>query len=115
MIEGRRATTPIGIHILGHDAHLLVALWALKSFYHHAGVNYPLTVHLQGRNTRRMHAIFPRHFPDVRLVPQDTADAVVESWLRARGLHRLLTMHRQFFLMIKLIDLRLSASTPLVV
>jgi hypothetical protein len=114
VIEGRRGTAPIGVHILGHDAHLLAALWTLKTFYHYAGVNYPLTVHLQGQNTRQMCSLFRRHFPESRLVTQDAADVVVEPWLQAHGLHRLLAMRRQFFLMMKLIDLRLLARTPFV-
>jgi hypothetical protein len=113
-IEKRMHAAPIGVHILAQDAHLLQALWALKSFYHFAGVRYPLTVHLQGQNTKQISSIVGEHFPQVRLISQLEANAVVEPWLEARGLHRLLAMRNQFFLMMKLIDLHLLARTPLV-
>lgn len=112
--DGRTPDAPMGVHILGHDAHLLTALWTLKSFYRFSGANFPLTVHLQGRNTRQMLSTFVRHFPHARMITQEQADARVEPWLEARGLHRLLAMRRQFFLMMKLIDLRVLALTPLV-
>lgn len=112
--EQQMPSAPIGVHILAQDAHLLQALWSVKSFYHFAGVHYPLTVHLQGHNTEQMRSTFGQHFPHVRLIPQQAADAVVEPWLKARGLHRLLAMRREFSLMMKLIDLHLLARTPFV-
>ena len=105
----------IGVHILGQDAHVEMALWALKSLYHFAGDGFPLTVHLQGQNTRKMREMLGQHFPQARLVTQEDADAVVEPWLEKRGLYRLLSMRRELFLMMKLIDLRLFARTPYLV
>lgn len=115
LTQGAAPSHPIGIHVLGHDAHRLLALWALKSFYHFAGIGFPLTVHLQGHYTGRLSEVLGQHFPQARLVTQDEADAVVEPWLETRGLDRLLAMRREFFLMMKLIDLRLFARTPFVV
>lgn len=112
--QDRRPQSPIGVHILGQDAHLIQALWTLKSFYHFADVCFPLTVHLQGTNTRQMLASLPDHFPDARLISQESADAIVEPWLQERGFQRLLAMRRQFFLMMKLIDLHVFARTSLV-
>jgi hypothetical protein len=111
--EEQMSSAPIGIHILAQDAHLHLALWALKSFYHFAGVRYPLTVHLQGENTQQMRSIFGLHFPQARLITQAAADSQVELWLLTHGLQRLLAMRRQLFLMMKLIDLCLLARTPL--
>ncbi len=107
-------SAPIGVHTLGSDAHLLPMLWTLKSFYHFAGVRFPLTIHLQGQNTTEMRRVLPLHFPQARLVTQDESDAVVEAWLREAGLLRLLAMRRQLFLMMKLIDLRLLARSTMV-
>lgn len=107
-------TSPIGIHILGQDAHLLLSLWALKSFYHFAHVHYPLTVHLQGKNTQQMVSIVSHHFPQARLISQEAADAFVEPWLQAQDFKRLLATRSRYFPVMKLIDLRLLARTPLV-
>jgi hypothetical protein len=115
LTESVSPSHPIGVHILGQDAHLELALWALKSFYRFAGDNLPLTVHLQGQNTRKVREVLGQHFPQARLVSQEEADAVVEPWLEKRGLRRLLVMRRQIFLMMKLVDLRLFARTPFVV
>jgi hypothetical protein len=100
---------------LANDTHVHHALWAAKSFYASAGVSFPLTVHLQGPRTRALADIFRRHFPAARLISQQAADIHVEPWLRDRGLHRLLQMRRKFFLLMKLVDLRLLARTPLVI
>ncbi len=112
LIKSRLPDAPIGIHILAQDAQAHLATWAVKSFYHFAGVRYPLTVHMQGPLTRELQSIFSHHFPHARLITQKEADRQVEPWLRSRGFHRLLHMRRQLFLMMKLIDLRLFARTP---
>jgi hypothetical protein len=113
--ENGRASSPIGVHLLANDTHVHHALWAAKSFYASAGVSFPLTIHLQGPRTRALADIFRRHFPAARLISQQAADIHVEPWLRDRGLHRLLQMRRKFFLLMKLVDLRLLARTPLVI
>ena len=73
LTEGVAPSLPIGVHVLGQDAPLQMALWALKSFYHFAGVGFPLNVHLQGQNTRKMRQVLGQHFPQARLVSQEEA------------------------------------------
>lgn len=104
------ATDPVGpgarveVHTLCYERDYLCALWALKSFYHFAGVSYPLVIHLQGRSTRRMLRRLRAHFPAARLVPQGEADPLVEGELRRRGLARLLAARRASPFMLKLTD-----------
>jgi hypothetical protein len=111
--DGRQADSAIGVHVLGQDAHLLPALWALKTFYHFADARCPLTVHLQGASTGQLRAGLHQHFPQARFVTQEAADVVVEPWLQTRRMERLLLMRRRLFLMMKLIDIRVLACTPL--
>jgi hypothetical protein len=113
--ENGRAPSPIGIHLLANDRHVHHALWAAKSFYASAGVSFPLTVHMQGPHTRALADMLRRHFPAARLISQQAADIHVEPWLRDRGLHRLLRRRRKYFPLMKLVDLRVLASTPLVI
>jgi hypothetical protein len=56
-------------------------LWALKSFYHFAEVDYPLFIHdggLAPGQADRLRA----HFPDAVIVPTAEADARIEAALR---------------------------------
>lgn len=95
---------PVELHVLCYERDYLCALWALKSFYHFAQARMPLVVHLQGRATRLMKNRVQRHFPSARVVMQREADEVVEAWLAARGLARLIEARRRNPFMMKLTD-----------
>lgn len=62
-------------------------LWALKSFYHFARVDYPLYIH-DGGLLPEQFAKIRRHFPDAVLVPREQADVRVQEELARRGLTR---------------------------
>lgn len=106
--------TPVEVHVLCYERDYLCALWALKSFYHFAGVTYPLVIHVQGDVPRRVTARLQRHFPAARVILQSQADGHMEPWLRDRGLVRLLAARRRTPFMLKLTDFPVfSASTHL--
>jgi hypothetical protein len=106
--------TPVEVHILCYERDYLCALWALKSFYHFGRVTYPLVIHLQGDVPRRVTTRLHRHFPGARVIVQVEADSTVESWLRSRGLVRLLAARQRNPFMLKLTDFPvLSESTRL--
>jgi hypothetical protein len=94
----------VEIHVLTYRRDYLSALWALKSFYHYSGVSYPLTIHVQGRETSRMMARLRAHFPRATLITQTEADSSTEQWLVERGYSRLLAARRTSMMMMKLID-----------
>jgi hypothetical protein len=107
-------TAPVELHVLCYERDYLCALWALKSFYHFSGVTCPLVIHVQGDVARRVTVRLRRHFPAARVITQAEADPAVESWLRARGLVRLLAARRRTPFMLKLTDFPvLSESTHL--
>jgi hypothetical protein len=73
---------PCEVRMLVYEADSLMALWAAKSFYARAAVDWPL-VWLQGgpissAAVRRLR----KHFPDSRFISQEEADAAVEGELR---------------------------------
>src|SRR5215471_7619286 len=44
----RPAQGDLEVHLLCHRGDYLSALWALKSFYHYASVDFPLVIHWNG-------------------------------------------------------------------
>jgi hypothetical protein len=89
-------------------------IWALKSFYHFAGVDYPLFIHdgglLHGQAERLM-----RHFPSAYFIGTDEADKRVEPLLTDRGLSRCLEYRRRNVSVRKLFDFYLLSRAESVV
>lgn len=102
--EEVRPQTPVEFHLLCYKSDYLCAIWTLKSFYHFAGVRYPLVIHMQGMPSRKMAARLREHFPAARIISQEEADRRVEDWLVRRGLLRLPAARRASPFMMKLID-----------
>ena len=113
--ENGPVSSAIGIHLLANDYSLHQSLWAAKSFYASTSERFPLTVHLQGQQTTALESAFRLHFPAARLITQQAADQFAEPWLYDNGLHRLLQLRKNLFLLMKLVDLRLFARTPLII
>jgi hypothetical protein len=88
------AAGPVEVRVLTWRRDWLNLLWALKSFYYLAGVDYPLVIHdggLVGDQARQL----LRHFPDARFVGRDEADEAVSRALGKRGLERCLAYRRR--------------------
>lgn len=102
----------VEIHILCSEHDYLCAIWALKSFYHYAGVAYPLAIHLQGWCPKRTVSKLRKHFPGARIILQSEADASVGDWLSKRGLLRLRALRAQVFIIQKLTDFLLACRAP---
>jgi hypothetical protein len=102
---------PVEVHLLCYERDYLCAIWALKSFYHFAGVRYPLVVHTQGEVPGRALARLRAHFPSARIILQTEADEIVEGWLSERGLARLLHARRQSPFMLKLTDFNILSDS----
>jgi hypothetical protein len=98
------------VHLLCHRGDYLSALWALKSFYRFAAVDFPLVLHWNGPPCVAAWHQLRAHFPNVRLVPQDEADREVAAQLRRRGLPRLARARPQSPFMLKLTDFPLCAA-----
>jgi hypothetical protein len=91
-------------HLLCSYQDYLTAIWALKSFYHFAGVSYALVIHIQGNVASRVVDRLHHHFPQARLVLRPEADRLVEQHLSAHGFNRVLAARRASPFMLKLTD-----------
>jgi hypothetical protein len=78
-------------------------LWALKSFYHFSGVDYPLYIHDGGLLPSNCRDLL-WHFPDARIVTADEADRRVVDILRNRGLVRCIAYRSRNVATRKLFD-----------
>jgi len=95
---------PVEVHLLCHQGDYLCALWALKSFYRFASVDYPLAIHLQGNTSPAAAAKLRRHFPHARVISQADADPHVVAWLQDHAFTRLLAARSLSPFMMKLTD-----------
>ncbi|MHC5538488.1 hypothetical protein ACYOEI_09685 [Singulisphaera rosea] len=80
---------PVEIRVLTWRRDWMNLIWALKSFYHVAEVDYPLFIH-DGGLLPHQADVLRHHFPDATLVPAAEADAKVVDIFTRRGLKRCL-------------------------
>jgi hypothetical protein len=78
---------PVEVRVLTWRRDWVNLIWALKSFYFFADVDYPLYIHDGGLLPRQAQAL-RKHFPDARFVPGAEADSRFPAELRRRRLHR---------------------------
>jgi hypothetical protein len=82
----RTATSgPVEVRALTWRRDWINLIWALKSFYHFAEVDYPLYIH-DGGLTPRQATQLQMHFPQATLVHAKYSDAEVARELNVRGL-----------------------------
>lgn len=80
---------PAEVHTLTWHRDWINVVWALKSYYHFAGVDYPLVIHDGGLRPGQERDLLA-HFPDATLISQAEADRRVAELLQERGLERCL-------------------------
>jgi hypothetical protein len=103
----------VTVHLMCHRGDYMSAIWALKSFYYHSESKYALTIHVQGcQSTPIIENRLREHFPNARVILQQEANHTVETWLAARGFHRLLEMRRALPIIQKLTDILILADSP---
>ncbi len=103
------------VHLMCYAGDYLCAIWALKSFYHHAGNPYPLCVHVQGESTPVLEGRLRAHFPNARLILQAEADQIVEPYLRERNWTNLLKYRKALPTVQKLTDFLILAQAHRIV
>jgi hypothetical protein len=97
------AAGPVEIRVLTWRRDWVNQIWALKSFYHFAGVDYPLYIH-DGGLDRGQAEVLQAHFPDARLVGAAEADVRMADVLRERGLNHCRGFRRDNALIRKALD-----------
>ena len=78
-------------------------IWALKSFYHFAGVTYPLHIHDGGLDAEGR-SVLRAHFPNAWIPSKEETEARVEEVFRRRGLNRCLAYRKNNTMVFKLFD-----------
>jgi hypothetical protein len=106
------APAPCEVHILTHEPDWRMGLWAAKTLYHHAGVDWPLIWHQGGPLSDRARAALQGHFPNSRFVSVAEADSVVEQGLTRLGLTTTLRARSTAVMLRKLIDLVFFGTAP---
>ena len=89
-----------------------LGLWAAKSFYHFAGVDWPVAFHDGGGLNDSMRAEIRRHFPQASIVGWDEATAFVEPRLLAAGHTHLAAARRRNVMFRKLVDFASFSRAP---
>jgi len=89
-------------------------LWALKSFYRFANVDYPLFIHDGGLAPGQPEKL-REHFPQATLVEASAADVQVAEELHRRGLNRCLAYRKRNVSTRKLFDFYLLSKADFVI
>jgi hypothetical protein len=89
-----------------------MALWALKSFYRCAEVDWPLVIHDGGGLTSDIQASLTNHFPNARIFGWDESNEAVEGLLNRQNWQAIIKTRRQLPMMRKIIDCSALAVTP---
>jgi hypothetical protein len=85
---------PVEVRVLTWRRDWLNLIWALKSFYHAAEVDYPLFIHDGGLLPDQAERL-QSHFPNATLVPSAEADVRVAEQFRSLGLERCLAYRQR--------------------
>lgn len=94
---------PVEVRALTWRRDWINLIWALKGFYHFAGVNYPLYIHDGGLAPGQTEQL-RRHFPDATIVGREEADERITTEFTRRGLTRCLAYRRRNASTRKLFD-----------
>jgi len=105
---------PVEVRVLTWRRDWVNLVWALKTFYHFAGVDYPLIIHDGGLLPRQLNQLLV-HFPDARFVPAAEADDRYPAELRRRGLSRSAEYRGRNVTTRKLFDFYLDSTADYVV
>ena len=97
------ASGPVEVRLLTWRRDCIDAIWALKSFYHFAQVDYPLYIHDGGLLPGQVR-LLARHFPAARILTPTDANRLVDAELERRGLQRCLSCRSKHPMMRKLFD-----------
>lgn len=92
------------VHILTWRKDYLAALWAAKSFYAFAGVDWPLVWHQGGPLSASARRSLQIHFPASRYYSTEDADAQVNASLEKHELPLCRAARSRSFMMRKLVD-----------
>lgn len=80
---------PVEVRVLTWRRDWIDQVWALKTFYHFAGVDYPLYIH-DGGLERGQAERLREHFPDANVISANEAAVRISAELKSQNLKRCL-------------------------
>lgn len=89
-----------------------MALWALKSFYYFAQVDWPLILHDGGGFTPAIRTALVHHFPNARILDADEPNDAVDDALARQNHLAIARMRRKSPMFRRLIDCKVLACAP---
>lgn len=90
----------VEIHMMCGQSHVLMALWALKSFYYFSKVYLPIIIHDDGTLDKQGSEILKGHFPGIRIIERTEANRYVLNKLNSAPLSRLYRTFNVFGIML---------------
>jgi hypothetical protein len=108
------ASGPVEVRVLTWRRDWINVIWAVKTYYHFAGVDYPLVIHDGGLLGGQVEAL-RGHFPDARFIAIAEADARFPAELRRRGLPRSAEYRAKNITTRKLFDFFLDSAADYVI
>src|SRR5438093_311156 len=108
------STGPVEVRVLTWRRDWINLIWALKSFYHFAEVDYPLYIH-DGGLAPGQAAQLQKHFPQATVITTSAADDQVAVELQRRGLTRCLAYRQRNISTRKLFDFYLLSKADFVI
>jgi hypothetical protein len=107
-------TGQVEVRVLTWRRDWINLIWALKTFYHYAKVDYPLVVHDGGLLPWQSTALL-NHFPDAYFIPATAAEARYPAELRRRGLNRSAAYRARNVSTRKLFDFYLDSKADFII
>src|SRR5438132_5413601 len=112
--DAPRSEIAVEVRVLTWRRDWINLIWALKSFYYFADVDYPLYIHDGGLAPGQAEKLL-EHFPQATLIVPSAADNQVSQELQRRGLDRCLSYRRRNVSTRKLCDLYLLSKREYVI
>ena len=106
------AGAPCEVRLMTWKGDWRLALWAAKSFYHFAKVDWPIAFHDGGGLDQDICRELRKHFPQATVVGWDEGTSLVEPRLVAAGYEHVARARRLNVMVRKLVDFAVLSQAP---
>ena len=104
----------VEVRVLTWSGDWVDLIWALKSFYYFAKVDYPLFIH-DGGLTKKQIKKLKQQFPDADIISQSMADTFMEKFFHDRNLLRCLAYRNKNITTRKLFDFHAMSNADYII
>jgi len=106
------STAPCEVRLMTCKRDWRLALWAAKSFYYFARVDWPISFHDGGGLNRSIRDEVQRHFPAASIIGWDDATKLVQPRLLSEGLENVAVARLANVMVRKLVDFAALTRAP---